>query len=226
MSKLTWYIGIILILWGSLAGRQEAVAQLEPQPVNARSFDTKLLKSLRGDSDYQYGMEPLKDEKADANESGSQRVNKSGGKLNLRHLWYVFIILLLGVLAYILLARYLNWGRRSTVGSADPMEELIMEPAGYPAAIQEAEAAQDWRLAIRLYFGWALSLLAEQEHIRQLAHKTNADYRAELQGTPWEDDFTHLARTFDYTWYGFFPVDQGTYQQQQQAFNRFIQRLT
>jgi len=72
--------------------------------------------------------------------------------------------------------------------------------------IQEATAKNDFRIATRLVFLYALKILADHQLIDWNPGKTNYDYIQEIQQADLKDGFADLSTYFEYAWYGNFKV--------------------
>jgi Domain of unknown function (DUF4129) len=70
------------------------------------------------------------------------------------------------------------------------------------ARLAEAEAAGNYRLAVRLGYLTALRQLADRDLVRWLPDKTNIQYVRELPIGPLRDQFARLTRQFEVAWYG------------------------
>jgi len=78
--------------------------------------------------------------------------------------------------------------------------------------IQEAVERNDFRLATRLIFLYALKLLADKSMIHWQAGKTNHDYVNELKTGELKTGLSELSFYFDYAWYGHFAISHQQYQ--------------
>ena len=70
------------------------------------------------------------------------------------------------------------------------------------ARLAEAEAAGNYRLAVRLGYLQVLHALSARHLIDWQPDKTNHHYLRELVGTAWQAGFGTLTRQFEYAWYG------------------------
>ena len=91
--------------------------------------------------------------------------------------------------------------------------------------LAEAEAAGNYRLALRLGYLQLLKLLSDQNLIRWQPDKTNHAYLAELPGEHLRAPFRELTRQFEYVWYGELPLPAGLYQQARAGQQGFRQAL-
>ena len=107
------------------------------------------------------------------------------------------------------------FGRSSRPGplAYDTLGEDI-HAVDFQARLAEAEAAGNYRLALRLGYLQLLKHLADQGLIRWQPDKTNHAYLAELPPTgPLRPAFRELTRQFEYVWYGELPLPAALYQE-------------
>ncbi|WP_324676505.1 DUF4129 domain-containing protein [Hymenobacter sp. GOD-10R] len=96
----------------------------------------------------------------------------------------------------------------------------------FPVRIAEAEAAGDYRLAVRLGFLSVLKQLTDRSLLTWRPEKTNADYLAELPAGPLPVAFREVARQFEYAWYGELPLTASHYTLAREAREALLQLLT
>lgn len=92
--------------------------------------------------------------------------------------------------------------------------------------IQEAVDKNDFRIATRLIFLFALKLLSEKHLIQWQAGKTNHDYVNELTIGELKTGLNELSFYFDYAWYGHFNINRDQYQKVDGLFKDWKTRLT
>jgi hypothetical protein len=132
----------------------------------------------------------------------------------------VEIILWLGAAALLIFIVYSIFGRsrffssnKKNVDAKVEFSEEDSSSGNYEKAIAAAEAAGDYRLAVRFLFLQGMAALESRGRIRQSAGKTNAHYREELKAAPAEirQLFDVLVRQYEYIWYGYYPLTMETY---------------
>lgn len=96
----------------------------------------------------------------------------------------------------------------------------------FPALLTDAEAAGNFRLAVRLGYLQALHALSEHQLIQWQPDKTNQHYLTELAGTSWQPPFARLTHQFEYAWYGEQPLTPATYGQVRLARQAFLDSFT
>lgn len=87
----------------------------------------------------------------------------------------------------------------------DPAEEDL-HGTSWLRLMEEAINAGDTRLAVRYGYLHVLQALSNDSRINYRPGKTNSDYALELAGGPLIDNFRALSRTYEYTWYGSYPI--------------------
>jgi len=82
----------------------------------------------------------------------------------------------------------------------------------YRERIDKAVKAGNYRLAVRLMFLQMLKTMAGKNMIQYKQDRTNFDYLMQLRSTVHYNDFFRIARNYEYTWYGNFPVTEEAWQ--------------
>lgn len=133
---------------------------------------------------------------------------------------WIFYGLVLGAVIFIVL-KLLQvdvtgaFGRsaRSVPLPYDTLQENIHE-VDFQTRLTEAEAAGNYRLALRLGYLQLLKQLSDRGLIRWQPNKTNHAYLDELPPTgPLRPAFRELTRQFEYVWYGELPLPASLYSQ-------------
>ena len=93
--------------------------------------------------------------------------------------------------------------------------------------IAQAEAATNWRLALRLGYLQLLKQLTDRDFITWQPDKTNRDYLAELAARypAARPAFAELTRQFEYVWYGELPLTAAGYPAARAAQQQLAQQL-
>ncbi len=107
----------------------------------------------------------------------------------------------------------------------DPWIGEAWNELSYRQMLEQAVAANDFKLAIRIRYGGLLHLMDEKGMIRWDAHKTNRSYYYELKDKALRDDFEKLAYIFDCVCYGDFEVSASLYGQLEPVFDEFRDKL-
>lgn len=92
--------------------------------------------------------------------------------------------------------------------------------------IQDAVQRHQLRDAVRLVFLFSLKKLSDAGLIQWMPGKTNDEYLHELDQHPTRARLQELRYYFDYAWYGHFEINDRTFEQVQQVFRQFNDRLS
>lgn len=152
---------------------------------------------------------------------------KLGGETNDVIYDIITIVLIVGVLAALIWAltsanfRWIFSGKGAKSSPVFTIEEENIHEISFSSEITAAEAARNFRKAVRLYYLEMLKALSDHSLIDWEPQKTNHDYARELSNTPYTEDFLKLTYWFDYIWYGELPVDAGLYADIREKFRKF-----
>ena len=98
-----------------------------------------------------------------------------------------------------------------------------IENADINRLINNAEGANDYRLAIRYYYLLVLKTLSIKNYIKFEDDKTNAEYLNEISTTPFSKEFAYSSYLYNYIWYGEFSLNTADYNK---AKNNFVTLLS
>lgn len=104
-----------------------------------------------------------------------------------------------------------------------PTDEAILEQ-DFESLIAKAKKTEDYRLATRYQFLKTLQRLKEKELIEFSLEKTNSLYVREVPER-WRNDFARLILNYEYVWYGNFSLTLPQYEQLQQKYNSFNEKI-
>ena len=88
----------------------------------------------------------------------------------------------------------------------------------FDTLIREATERNEYRLATRLVFLYALKILSDKQLIDFKPGKTNHDYVEELPKGDLKTGLNELSFYFDYAWYGNFSINENQFQKVKQTF--------
>lgn len=206
VRRLAYWLLSLWLLGGSL------VAQESP-----REFDEETLKNTQTQSEYQYGREPLPE--VDTEEPNLIDWEK----------WrWVLYVLVAGFLIVVVVVILRNTTLRSTQRIAN-VEQSVEDPKDLEqldlaSPLKQALTQENYRLAIRLRFLAILKELTRRQMVDWRRYKTNYDYLNELP-TTLREAFIPLIRTYEYVWYGEYPISQAQYATLTRPFDDFEQSL-
>lgn len=194
--------------------------------IEVRNFDQSAIDEHKTDSDFDYGQ------RAEEELSLWQRF-QIWLKRMLNKLFYFgtetpigkIIIYLLVAIALVYAIYKLSTIRSNKLFYSNNGEELDYElyhenihEMDFERLIEEAVSNQNYRLAIRLIYLFALKKLADQHLIDWQPGKTNFDYVREVTQPQLKEGFHDLSYYFDYSWYGDFEVSKSLYIKVEQIF--------
>ena len=211
--------------WHAVAPADTATRPLPADRTAAlpvRRPDAARLRELRGQRDFNY---------AEATPQLSawdlfwgrvwRRVLAWLGQRSYTHFWrWVFYALFIAAAVFVVL-KLLQVDLTGVFGRGPRRAGLAYEVAAenihevdFPARLAEAEAAGNFRLAVRLGYLQLLKQLADGGFIDWQLNKTNRAYLAELPADgPLRAGFREITRQFEYVWYGELGLSAGQYAQ-------------
>ncbi|WP_177199948.1 DUF4129 domain-containing protein [Flexibacter flexilis] len=211
---------------------KEAVA-LDTAAAPVRTFDKKTLEPYAADKDYNYGHDvvevPTLWERFKAwllSRLLLLLFDKNAGTfwLVLRYTLAVSVVLLFAYMIYKNQWRTLFLGGKKSKDKAldYTVERDNIHAIAFEEEIRKAIAAQMYGRATRLYYLQTLKTLNDKGLIDWKKEKTNQDYLQEFKlKKPNSVDFQQLTQTFEYAYYGDFPIDATTFESIQEHFKTF-----
>lgn len=197
--------------------------------VERRSLPANEVDSLKQSDDYWYAnLQPKKKETPkEAPQAGSKNLFAQGWLRNL--LWLVVLFGFIAIVIWYLASSNVGLFRKEAKKMVEEDEEVLLDEdifsLNYEREISKAVAAQNYRLAIRLWYLRTLKELADRNLITYRTDKTNNDYVNALYGRQNYREFFRLTRVFEYAWYGGFAVSEEAYAQTQREFQNFQNAL-
>ncbi|WP_207493336.1 DUF4129 domain-containing protein [Aridibaculum aurantiacum] len=196
--------------------------------VQVRQFDKAALEELKKNEDYQY------DRLAKPSNNLWQKfwrwfwwkvdqlfeTEKSRSRL-----WMILIVIgLIGVAFAGWKISKMNKGGFFAGGAGKGLEFTVgsedIHQISFQEAINDAIAAKDYRLAVRLLYLQSLKIMADNSIIDWKLNKTNSDYVREVKDRPWQPLFSRLTYQFEYAWYGEAHVTAEGFEDLKQAFTQ------
>jgi hypothetical protein len=142
-------------------------------------------------------------------------------------LWLLIIGVFIAVLGMYLSNSNVRLFRKNrTIASAETDEETEdIFAINYRKEIDKAVSARNYRFAVRLQFLQLLRTLADKNIIRYKHDLTNFDYLLQMNSSAWYADFSRLTRSYEYSWYGLFDIDETKYAVIRDDFESFDRKL-
>lgn len=148
----------------------------------------------------------------------------NGGKIMTALMYslaiFAFILIFWGLMK--LRAKEVFWSYPKPLENTDFSEiETKIDDIDFQKLIQTAFENGDYRMCVRWMYLETLKLLHQKQLIAWQPSKTNYDYADELRQTPFRNDFLANTRTFEYVFYGNYPLDAEKYMQAVHQFQAF-----
>ncbi len=146
--------------------------------------------------------------------------------------WFFYALLMAGILLLIFKGNFTlpssqvntkitdSFTEKTTIENVDQLQNI-----GFEIQIAKAESEGNFRLAIRLYYLWALKKLVNLHLITFHIKKTNSDYCAEMAGNKHFNAFRLCTNYYNYAWFGEFVIEGNKYENIKAKFNEFISTI-
>jgi hypothetical protein len=197
----------------------------------SKKIPDSLLKKMRGEKDYWYVDQAPKRKVEKRKERREEKVpakNWFDQAWFVNLVWVLLVMIFVGILIWFLVSIKIPLFNKNSSLKGDIDEQVSEEDLfsiGYDSEIEKAVKEKNFRLATRLWFLYTLKQLAEKELIRYKHDATNSDYLDQLYKTKYYNDFFGLTRSFEYTWYGNFELEERTYNIVEKDFREFNRQL-
>ncbi len=210
--------------------KQVSAVRDDRSPIHVRYPEADHLQDLQTDHDYQYGNDTPPPENPIARFFNwlFRKLAQFFSSKAYQNVWQYVILAAIACFAIYLLMKAEVLGflfpKKAQSGTLDyeNLAENIHE-INFETAIDEAVAARNFRLAVRLLYLQTLKRLTDAGRVHYKPEKTNRQYVAELVNSPLQPEFETLTRQFEFVWYGDFPVDEQRFQAIQNQFRQFNQ---
>ncbi len=217
-------LGLVLFLLLPGAWSQE---QNMPRSPSGIRLDTSGFDSLRAVLDYSTDLVEKPDKPAPAKEESSGFFE--GLNAAAKVFFILFLIGLIVLFIWIIAEQFSKPSDKKVTtlfdeAHVDQLEENLPE-ADLLSPLEQALAAGDYNLAVRLLFLSYLKELILKGRIEWRQDKTNGEYLSELRGTDNFDEFARLTLVFERVWYGKATLSRAQYDQIAQQFKIATSRI-
>ncbi len=230
-------IGLIAIIWIFLPFYIKAndilVQEYQRNPIAVKKIDQNDWKEAIEGINYVDKIAPAR-KKKNVHKEDNQNTSASVQKVRSR-LATIVLMLIVGLIVFLLfrfaLGKYIFSTASNTLiaGTVKATEIAQLEENlnlyDPSQLIDKAIQAQEYRLAIRLYYLKTLHQLSLKELIEWEKRKTNSDYLQELSSSDLKDDFEQLTQVYEHTWYGNQQVGEYEFQQIQPKFDYLVSKI-
>ncbi len=182
-----------------------------------------------GDSDYDYSKKekPNSSSRSSSSSSSNYESTPSGGGAG--GWWIIFLLFLIvaGVILYSIGFKPSSLFRKNTKNlqpekdGDESFNEDHIDHIKFESELDKAIRMGNYRLAVRIMYLEALKKLNDKQLIDWKINKTNWDYVRELNQPHLKGDFKQITNSFDYVWYGNFPVDESIFKLMQEKLVNF-----
>lgn len=226
--------GIYLETPPEVTTANEKVKQFDPVTdaskitIQQRKVSESNLKKIKEEKDFWYVNEapPRRAKAKPVSEPRPSKVINTTWFRNL--LWMLVVGGFIAILIWFLLSSNVQLFQKKQTKIAQEKDELSTDnifDINYEMEIAKAAAARDFRLAIRLLYLQILKELSQKGILQYKQERTNSDYVLQLFGTAYYKDFFALTRSFEYSWYGQFPISEEAFKTIHIHFSTFKQGL-
>lgn len=205
-------------------GEKEQQEEVIPEPPVFRSVPDSVIKKLQKQKEFAYANDPSYWVREQEEPEEDNWLDWLASRDWFRYMILtVMILVLLFVVVKIALANKLFTTGSRKSGIAE--EDELLQKNNLPTLIQEAEAQNNFRLAVRYRYMKVLQDMDERKIIQLNAQSTNWDYVNRLSGHPLKKQFLLLTRAYEYVWYGEFEIISDQYSYLRTEFQQFENSL-
>lgn len=225
---------LMLCLWWTMGlGAQNAATEAyQAEPIAEKSFESSEWERLRKNMRYEDQALPEEEPEEEENTEIDFNIDTETEPTDFTGfaqfvLLIITILVLAGVLYWMIANKAFKKNtkvERIKVASLEEAERDL-DKADLELFLEQAIAAGDYRLALRLYYLRSIQLLSQKRLIIWKRDKTNGRYLQELKGSHFYEDFKTLTLDFERIWYTDMAVSQNLFQQQRSAFEPFLEEV-
>lgn len=194
-----------------------------PAAIQERRVPQAKIDSLKAADDFWYANTVPERKKKPVEQKETESIFRLQWVRSL--LWMIVLVSFIAVVIWYLQSSNIFLFRKRSRKISDEEqaseEEDNIFTLPYDREIAAAEAAQNFRLAVRLRYLQALKELADRQLIDYRFGRTNSDYVLQLVKSRYHRDFFRLTRNFEYTWYGQFDLSAEAYEMMRRDFYTF-----
>jgi Domain of unknown function (DUF4129) len=182
-----------------------------------RQVPDSVIKDLQQSKEFEYANDPAywpKREKSFVTAKEAEKEDWLDWLVMQNWFRYMVLTLMAAVLLFALIKIAISNRLvmfTSTRKSGNAEEDELLQKDNLAALIQEAEAQDHFRQAVRYRYMKALQEMDEKQIIALNAQSTNWDYVNKLASHPLKKQFLLLTRAYEYVWYGEFQVNKEQY---------------
>ena len=232
MKYLFLYILLLIVFVHPLMAQKTIYR--DSSQITLREISNDAVKGYRSQKSFQYDRDKA------VSKSVIQRIwewfwhkyyellGNEGGNSLLKIVMWVFVILALTffLLKVIGMDAFSFFGKKNRdKGLGYEILEENLHTINFNEAIDKAVQQKNYRLAVRLLYLQTLKRLTDNGLINWQLNKTNRQYVQELQQGPLGASFSGLTKSFEYAWYGDFPLVKEEFDIVRNEFTSFQQSV-
>ena len=225
---------LLFAVWGVQGNTLIRLPDKNVSKVQVRSFDGEALQNLKADDDFQYASEIfLADSFWDRFwlwvwQLLGRTLENEGTSTALM---YFAIAIGIAVVVFVILKltgmdlMQILTGKSASVEV--PYSESLenIHEINFDQSIQQAVSSGNFRLAVRLHYLKTLKKLSDSGFIDWQLNKTNSVYINEIKHPENRAEFFALTQQFEFIWYGEFFLEGSRFQQVENSFKNFMNRI-
>ena len=217
----------------------------EEQPIRENTFSKKNWKKTTRNLDYSGNASTKKNaetkgelnsealEETDGRRGDEQQEYSEPGWINrsmfegsqaLKFIFFAIAILALVFVIWKIVQAQMKLRNPKVRKRAETLEEVVenIHETDLERFLREALAADNYKLAIRVYYLMIIKELSNKKLIKWKKDKTNNIYIREMRQTEYYKKFRDLTRKFERTWFGEDEIQKVDFQKLQPQFEGFV----
>jgi Domain of unknown function (DUF4129) len=228
---------LFVLLWLLPANvSAQRVARFDTTRIQVRRFDKTALENFRQDPDFAYGEERTFDQRNLWREFWRWVFEHIFAPLSDPDTSRFWSYLIIGICTLVVIYAILRLTGSEWLGVFSGRSKKI-KPTGFSEVaeniheldfeklIAEAIAGRNYTRATRLFYLKTLKTLSDKQLIDWQMNKTNHQYLQEVARLPFEPEFRHLTRLFEYICYGDFPLEEPDFREVEIRFRDFERKV-
>jgi hypothetical protein len=239
MRLLIIIAGLLLLLPTSVLGQYD----YESEYIKEQPFDKETWKKTTKNLDYS-GI-TKEDENIDLDDlegsgegrRGEERKRKSSansfnvplfqGSAILKYLFFGIAIMALVFVLWKIISAQMKLRNPTVKKQIQTLEQAVedIHESDLERFLREALEANNYKLAIRVYYLMAIKRLSEKELIKWKKDKTNSAYVREMRTSSHFDAFREITQKFERVWFGGTEISKGGFELLQPKFKDFIKQV-
>jgi Domain of unknown function (DUF4129) len=187
----------------------------------------------KGSSDYDYSKKEKQERANNSSSSSSSSYDRSGNSGGAGAWWIILLLFLIvvGIILYSIGFKPSTLFRKNSKNLQPEKEndehfnEDHIDHIKFESELDKAIRIGNYRLAVRILYLESLKKLNDKQLIDWKINKTNWDYVREVNLPQLKGDFRQITNSFDYVWYGNFPVDESIFKLMQEKIVNFKNKI-